>query len=86
MSGQEKNNLALKYHTNDEFLLKKLIKSNETIFDSIIKHSLSGDYHIYNDASALKNIASLESSEELPDEVYGLISNVLNYIDRREAL
>lgn len=71
--------VALSYDSND-VAPKVIAKGKGAIADKIIEKGLEEDIKVYKDEELVENLMGLEINEEIPEELYNAVAEIIFYI------
>ncbi len=71
--------VALSYDSND-IAPKVIAKGKGVTADKIIEKGIEEDITIYKDEELVKNLIGLEINEEIPEELYNAVAEIIFYI------
>lgn len=71
--------VALSYNPND-IAPKVIAKGKGVTADKIIENGIKEDITIYKDEDLVENLIGLEINEEIPEELYNAVAEIIFYI------
>lgn len=71
--------VALSYNPND-IAPKVIAKGKGVTADKIIEKGIKEDITIYKDEDLVENLIGLEINEEIPEELYNAVAEIIFYI------
>ncbi|WP_313756580.1 EscU/YscU/HrcU family type III secretion system export apparatus switch protein [Tissierella sp.] len=71
--------VALSYNTK-ETAPKVVAKGKGVIADRIVEKGLEEDITVYKDEELVENLIGLEINEEIPEELYNAVAEIIFYI------
>lgn len=82
---QPKIAVALKYDPSEE--APKVIASGKGIIaDKILETAKESDVPVYEDEGLAKTLSKLELGEAIPPELYGVVAEILVFVDRMDKI
>ena len=82
---QPKIAVALKYDPSEE--APKVIASGKCIIaDKILETAKESDVPVYEDEGLAKTLSKLELGEAIPPELYGVVAEILVFVDRMDKI
>ncbi len=84
--GKNTKNMAVALSYKDEDIAPKVIAKGEgVIANKIIEKALEEDIIIYKDEKLVENLIGLEINEEIPEELYEAVAEIILYIYNLDA-
>ena len=77
---QNKKATALKYDPEENTAPQVIAKGNAEIAKKIIAKAEENDIPIYQDKKLVNNLIQLDLEEEIPEELYQVVAEVLSFI------
>ncbi len=71
---------ALKYKKNSDTAPRVVAKGKGVVAEKIIEKGIESDVSIYQDEKLSKQLYNLDIGDEIPEELYNVIAEVLVYI------
>ena len=82
---QPKIAVALQYDPSEE--APKVIASGKGIIaDKILETAKESDVPVYEDEGLAKTLSKLELGEAIPPELYGVVAEILVFVDRMDKI
>ncbi len=82
---QPKIVVALQYDPSEE--APKVIASGKGIIaDKILETAKESDVPVYEDEGLAKTLSKLELGEAIPPELYGVVAEILVFVDRMDKI
>lgn len=77
--------VALQYNAGDE--APKVIASGKGILaDKILEKAQEAEVPVYEDEGLAKTLSNLELGEAIPPELYGVIAEILVFVDKMDRI
>lgn len=77
--------IALEYHSEEE--APKVIASGQGIVaEKIIEKAQQSEVPLYEDSKLANTLSKLEIGELIPPELYGVVAEILVFVDRMDHL
>ena len=77
--------VALQYDPSEE--APKVIASGKgLIADRILENAKEADVPVYEDEGLAKTLSKLELGETIPPELYGVVAEILVFVDRMDKI
>jgi len=85
MKEKEKIAVALKYEKGDE--APEIVASGRGILaEKIINTAVEADVPTYEDKKLAKTLAALEVGDLIPPELYGVVAEILVFVDNMDKI
>ncbi|MGM0472031.1 MAG: EscU/YscU/HrcU family type III secretion system export apparatus switch protein [Bacillota bacterium] len=79
-SKQDKKATALKYDPEQNEAPQVIAKGSQELANQIIQRAQEHDIPIYHDQELVENLIQLDLDEEIPEELYHVVAEVLSFI------
>lgn len=76
---------ALKYNPEEQVAPKVIAKGAGYVADAILKKGEENDIPVYKDEKLSQQLYNLSIGEEIPEELYELVAEVLIFIARLDS-
>jgi FlhB-like protein len=76
---------ALKYNPEEQIAPKVIAKGAGYVADAILKKGEESDIPVYKDEKLSQQLYNLSIGEEIPEELYELVAEVLIFIARLDS-
>lgn len=76
---------ALKYNPEEQIAPKVIAKGAGYVADAILKRGAESDIPVYKDEKLSQQLYNLSIGEEIPEELYELVAEVLIFIARLDS-
>ena len=77
---QNKKATALKYDPEQNKAPQVIAKGSQELANRIIQRAQEHDIPIYHDQELVENLIQLDLDEEIPEELYHVVAEVLSFI------
>ncbi len=84
MNNDKRYAAALKYNIESETAPKLLAKGEGFVAENIVKTAKESGVSIYQDAKLAQQLQNLEMGEEIPQELYEVVAEVLIFIAKMD--
>lgn len=76
---------ALKYNSNEQIAPKVIAKGMGYVADAILSRGEENDIPVYKDEKLSQQLYNLSIGEEIPEELYELVAEVLIFIAKLDS-
>ena len=80
MEEKKQKAVALKYDIGEDDAPKVIAKGKGSVADNIIKKAEESNVEIYEDEKLVESLFGLEINEEIPEELYQAVAEIIFYI------
>lgn len=77
---EKKKAVALQYDMDTDPAPKVVAKGQGTIADNLIEKAIEHDVEVYEDKKLVESLFGLEINEEIPEELYQAVAEIIFYI------
>lgn len=85
MDNEKKTAVALQYNPGEE--APKIIATGKgEVAERILKKAKESDVPVYEDGKLAKTLAKLEIGEMIPPELYGVVAEILVFVDSMDKI
>ena len=85
VKSKERIATALKYNPDEQVAPKVVAKGMGYVADAILSRGQENDIPVYRDEKLSKQLYNLSIGEEIPEELYELVAEVLIFIARLDG-
>ena len=82
---KDKTAVALRYNPGDE-APEVIATGKGALAEKILKKAEENDVPVYEDEKLAKTLSKLEIGEMIPPELYGVVAEILVFVDRMDKI